>query len=170
MSKRFGRNQKRALKKEVQNWKHANEKNCSLAAHSYANCQRLQSQLDHITKVLGVNHIALPVKDSNYKITDPNFMGSYFVENKKFSDFYAEHLSPTFEFSRQEMYVLTTRVAETADKSAIHMRVRLANEEIAYSISREAIYMIPEKLLSQVLTQHIVSSISESLAKVLKNG
>lgn len=169
MGKRFGRNQKRALKQELQNYKRANDMNCNLLAYATAERQKLQSQLDRVAKILGADHVALPVRNSTLKITDPNFRGLYFAEKKQFVDFFNESQSPTLKLSRQEMFALIVRVAEDADKNAIHTRVQLADGNMAYSVSREAIDMIPESQLKYILIEEITRQISEALAKVLKN-
>lgn len=177
MSKRYGRNQKRAARETIDRL----SKECGalqglLNAERTRTARMLQEQdalsgvIDYARKVLG-NHVALPpVVRGNHPLREGGDFNALVQPKMRGFDISA---GDSVMLRVQRMYQLLTGVElDDGDfnPAAVHFMVHLSDGHLAYVVSQSAIDMMDRNDLARALTPRIAEALAERLADVLKGG
>ena len=171
MGKRFGRNQKRKLKSEIETLKQQLQ-GCKFALQSQNKFLKIEKEksasledtVDRVAKVLGQNFIALPAEDRIEKYAGVIERTKILLADRSTPDYSYQQLLPT---------VVNECVAELELHKAqacfddlynmVHMRYHSPEGEVRYSMSR----MAWENLSDDALLNILHKEISRSMANVI---
>lgn len=184
MSKRYGRNQKRAAAAKIKALEErARKSHFSLmktkVLATYLSGQRdilerrvelLKSEIDHTRRELDQFCVALAPKTELHPIPGG---GDFLLEPRTRAEFqgFGKMEQPTHELiekSMVKMRALTIKMADGSMDRCLHIRVALADGQIQYAISQEAIAAMSEGQLTDVLQQEIAIRLGAALAQHLK--
>lgn len=155
MSRRFGRNQKRAMRQELEAWQQANAMTEGLLRHVSNQRDRLHDDLDTVRSALGPNFIGLPVDEVALKLTELHPDDQFRM--------------PVGPAGDEIVSMHTMRVRDIDDdnpKACIHLRVTLAGVEAAYAMSEQALFGM--KVPDSVLVGHIVRELAPFVLKAVR--
>lgn len=164
MSKRFGRNQKRRMRQEI-------EALGVLREHDKRAIDNLRSRLDHhrwfleyALELVGPDSILNPeprmVETSGYgdQTRVPVYRGPLNIW----------HDRTVANVESILVHALNTEVVKSVLRPAMHFRARLRGGEVAYALTDEAIAMMSTQRLEAVLHEHIARQLAHRLAMELK--
>jgi hypothetical protein len=145
MSRRYGRNQKRAARARIA----ALEQALSRALRSYAAettvRRRLQQVLEDVTAALGPQYIGLPPTSIPMVLHRDGFVNDRF-------------LIPDHDGNVATMHMLSTSVQQDpiqAQRNCLHVNVKLADGRAGYAIAQSAILRTPAPLLARRIADQI---------------
>lgn len=158
MSRRYGRNQKRRAAAEIAELKdRIVELNYGITLANALSRQlavdkaKLQSQLDYVVRTLGPNFIGLPAPEAAFKVTE---------EVRRRGDF--RMLVPGSD-EIATMHLLSVEDSDDDVRNQIHLRVRLAERDVGYAISKQAIWATPADILARRLADELAPAFVTSL-------
>lgn len=163
MSKRFGRNQKRRMRRAIEIF----EKQRTQDQHAIDNLKdRVDSHrefFEYVLDIVGPNSVINP------EPAGVEFGADYDMRTAV----YTEPINPWSDTSiakAQTTVVHALHTAAVKDKlrGAMHFRVRLRNGEVRYALTDEAIAALPKHVLERVLHREITRQMAHCLAAELK--
>ena len=171
MGKRFGRNQKRKLKSEIevlkqqlQGYKFALESQNEFLKIEKEKSASLGDTVERVAKVLGQNFIALPAKDCIDKYATMYDRAQILLADRHTPDYKREQLLPAIvNECIGELELHKAQACFDDLYGAVHMRYHSPEGEVRYSMSRTAW----ENLSDEVLFDMLHKEISRSMAKVI---
>lgn len=177
MAKRFGRNQKKAMRKQLESLRiECNHKMVNMAAqHSNIlrnkteEIERLTSTVDLTARILGEHFIALPVK---YK--DVKELLSYYEYHKqqpRSSALYGNTSRLTsfvdLALGYIEVYQAETHIDELS--SAMHMRYSSRSGRVGYGLSQDVWCKLSDDQLIKLLQEQIAVDMAKLLVQERRN-
>lgn len=136
MARRFGRNQRRRAREALAAEHAAHASTSYQLAQERRHAAGLERQLDGIAELLGTNFLGLNEKLCQFEIPD------HWTSFDAYSD---------INDTRHTMHILGVDSSPEWHRNAIHLRVRLANGEVAYSLSETSIHRAPAEYLARTL-------------------
>lgn len=168
MSKRYGRNQKRAARAEIAGLKESLARDRALMHQTVNDNRDLLEVMQRARAILGRHSVALPVQhmgghpqplggDFDVHVHQPFSLGGKFE---------------SMQVQIERMYELLVMVEEGSgfDYGALHCTVELDSGKVAYAISRAAIQRMSPMELQQALAPRIALELAGHLAKGVKGG
>lgn len=168
MSKRFGRNQKRAMRLQLQQKDNLIEKQVE-------SMQLLKNDLSHANHVinltadiLGEYFVSLPVKTTEVEEIQERYQ---FCLKRPHHEFNYDRVSMKMNMLEYTLDYLDTYQASTYTdelRSMIHLRYRSINGEVAYGFTDKAWTMLSEHHLVPLKTKFIAEEMAKHLTKERK--
>lgn len=164
MSKRFGRNQKRKLKQELENQKEALEMANGLNAYLSKNNDKNIDTLRQVRSILG-EHTALLDPQTQIIEAGP---GSDLIElarvarNQNMFAYPGDQAINDYNLHRDVLYLLNFVKHDDPLNLATHLEFRYKDGRVGYAISEFAMQNLPEDLLT--------GQIANEMAKMLVQG
>lgn len=151
MAKRFGRNQKRRLIREV-----------NIARNQAAHGEIARAQLRDLVSALGYAHYALPVVQYFHTTELPPQWRMLAVERPSFET-YKTAVRNMDQKSVLHLAGLLCRVEEEQPSQARHIRVNGPNGQAGYYLSSDLIHKLPPEQLAQQIARELTSIIVDQL-------
>ena len=164
MSRRFGRNQRRRLREEVESAKAdaarfeaASTMNQALAAHMREELKEFRCAFEEIRECLGPHHILLgkaqPSQGRNF--IEPSLLGHEITSDSK-------------------LRIVTVGIVEVAVRRddvrrAIHAKLERDGVAVIYSLSDEAVNLLSPAQLELVIYKEVAPSIVKGFVREIKN-
>lgn len=165
MSKRFGRNQKRALRQKIQEQEQIIERKSQEIEYLNLNMNEANSIIEYTAYVLGSQFISLPVQT-----TEVNELLSEFkyMAHPPFGMWYDRNP----QSARSTVFgVLSYMETHQADawmdnfRDLIHLRYKSKTGEVGYSISGHAWKRLPEDQLIKLIQTDIANEMATKLVR-----
>lgn len=150
MSKRFGRNQRRRLRQQVEQATEALAMADGLMRKMRRDRDELRGVIDDVEEALGPNFIGLPPQELVFQ---------------------ARHLGPerTFRTTVPGDQVVTMAIMDidSSEKSDgyIHLRVRLDGKSVVYALSRPALLHSPARFIAQKMAMEMAPVLLQNIRK-----
>lgn len=162
MSKRYGRNQRRAHRAKIVELEATRQADEALLRHAAARLQKAESAIDFARSVL-CDSVALPPE---HRGAHPHGNGDFRVATRlPFSDG-----SPIGELRYHHLHELVARVEGDWRKMGIHCRVDLADGHAAYFIDSIALRSMPEHALVETLAREIAPLLAQHLTNYFRRS
>lgn len=170
MSKRFGRNQKRAMREKIKEAEYFNQLCSELMKSVRTERDDLREVVDRTKCVLGEHFISLPLKTLEVKDILDRFQVTPFQPHKFFTPNQSREMQAmvleSLHYLEMETHQSSLRVDEL--RGTIHMRYRSISGEVAYSISEHAWHKLSEAHLVDLLKQQIAPEMAQHLIRERK--
>ena len=164
MSKRFGRNQKRRMRQEIQALGERRTQDRRTIDNLYSRLDDHRRFLEYALELVGPDSILNPeprmVETSGYG--DQTRVPVYREPLNIWHDRAVAKVESTL------VRALNTQVVRSALRPAMHFRARLRGGEVAYALTDEAIATMSTRQLEAVLHEHIARQLAHQLALALK--
>ena len=164
MSKRFGRNQKRRMRQEIQALGERRTQDRRTIDNLYSRVDDHRRFLEYALELVGPDSILNPeprmVETSGYG--DQTRVPVYREPLNIWHDRAVAKVESTL------VRALNTEVVKSVLRPAMHFRARLRGGEVAYALTDEAIATMSTQQLEAVLHEHIARQLAHQLALVLK--
>ena len=164
MSKRFGRNQKRRMRQEIEALDVMREHDKRAIDNLRSRVEDHRRFLEYALELVGPDSILNP---------EPRIVETYGYGDQTRVPVYREPLNiwhdrAVAKVESTLVRALNTQVVRSALCPAMHFRARLRGGEVAYALTDEAIATMPTRRLEAVLHEHIARQLAHQLALVLK--
>ena len=164
MSKRFGRNQKRRMRQEIQAIETLRTRDLRAIHNLQEMVEGHRRFLEYALELVGQDCILNPepriVETSGYG--DQTRVPVYREPLNIWHDRAVAKVESTL------VRALNTRVVKNSLRPAMHFRARLRGGEVAYALTDEAIATMSTQQLKAVLHQHIARQLAHQLSLELK--
>lgn len=165
MSRRFGRNQKRAMRTQIRNLQREvhlrNIKNLDLSR----NLDAANTVVERTYQVLGEHFITLPVKTHEVEDILEHYQVSIFQPVR--SHLIQHKVMESLDLIDIETHELSVRADEL--RGTVHMRYRSISGDVAYGLSDHAWRKIPEAYLVDLIKNQIAPEMAKILIREQKN-
>lgn len=152
MSRRYGRNQKRRARQEIERLRCAHALADGLSKRLLAENARLQDQLANVVDALGPNFVGLPPEVAAYQATQYDWdRGNY------------RALASGDDVVSMQMLCIEDGRDRVSNR--IHFRVRLADGNIGYALSEQALWDTPAAVLGRQLAVEIAPALVRACQK-----
>lgn len=138
MAQRFGRNQRRRARESLAAEHAAHASTSYQLDQERRHAADLDRQLAGVAELLGTNFLGLNEKLCQFEI--PDYWTSFLLPSD---------VNNTIH----NMHILGVDGSPEWHRNAIHLRVRLANGEVAYSLSETSIHRAPAEYLAHTLSR-----------------
>lgn len=166
MSRRFGRNQKRAMRAQIR----ANEKIIECKTQSIKEMRRdldeANAVIERTSQVLGDHFVTLPVKTVEVKDLLERFQVSIFQPNRSYAINAA--VMRALEVIDIDVYRASLRVDEL--RGSIHMRYQSISGDVGYGLSEDAWRKLSEAHLIDMVTKQIAPEMAKFLVRERKKA
>lgn len=157
MSKRFGRNQKRKLKAQVERLEKEHVAARNTVGWYTKRVYELERERDNVMRCLGVTFVGL----------DPALLD---YELSKWADGRGQfqYMSPLD--TRETMHLLDYKVDDQRwPQQEMHFRFRLADREVGYAISGRALYStrVPADYLAEQMAREMARMLVDDIRKLM---
>ena len=164
MSKRFGRNQKRRMRQELESLDKLRTRDQQAIANMRARIDDHRRFLEYILDIVGQDSILNPEPrmvdaaaiDRGSKVIYRSY--PQFHVNDSNLDTVRDYIS----------HALQTRVILDRMRGSLHFLASMRNGDVCYAMTDEAIATMPTQQLKAVLHQHIARQLAHQLALELK--
>lgn len=164
MSKRFGRNQKRRMRQEIEALGERRTQDRRTIDNLYSRVDDHRRFLEYALELVGPDSILNPeprmVETSG--CSDQTRVPVYRVPLNIWNGRAVAKVESTL------VHALNTQVVRSALRPAMHFRARLGSGEVAYALTDEAIATMSTQQLTAVLHKHIARQLAHQLALELK--
>jgi hypothetical protein len=167
MAKRFGRNQRRRMREQIVNAHDALRMSNGMLRAVSEKCDSIERAMDEARYVLQ-NSIALPPLLYSHH---PDPLGRDWSKpgSTSLREFmYTEGLQHV-SVKTHHMHALLVEAQKTPPDGRLHVRTTLDSGCVAYNISSEALYSMPEDYLKEILHREISRQMAHELVNVLKS-
>lgn len=165
MGNRFGRNQKRRMRKEISDLQEAYVRECKLLEHMSYSLSVLKEEIDDAKRILSRNSIAFKPSDVyvndiyNHTFRYPRseiFDYSLIADSSKID---------SLTFRNVDLPVMAASVDQDKFANNQHFMVRYGNRKYGYAISEQALKMMPKEQMIKTVSCAIAQSIFNELEK-----
>jgi len=153
MAKRFGRNQKRAMRQQIADLERQVEQHCG----SY---QYYKSAVEYAEEVLGRYTAALPPKDIEHRVDQGRSIDMPFGALREFNLDQAAVVTKAVQ--RIEMGIYRTDVQFDGLRNEMHAVVRMPSGR-AYAATMMLKFKVPPKVIAQQLASALEPGVSKEL-------
>lgn len=170
MSKRFGRNQKRAMREKIKEVEYLNQVCSELLKSVRTERDDLREVVDRTKCVLGEHFISLPLKTLEVEEILDRFQVIPFQPHRIFSPSQSYEAQAmvleSLHYLDMETHQSSLRVEEL--RGTMHMRYRSVSGEVAYSLSDHAWRNLSEAHLIDLLKKQIAPEMAQHLIRERK--
>ena len=164
MSKRFGRNQKRRMRQEIEALDVMREHDKRTIDNLRSRVEDHRRFLEYALELVGPDSILNP---------EPRIIGTSGHGDQTRVTVYREPLNIWDDRAEAKVEstlvrALNTEIVKSVLRPAMHFRARLRGGEVAYALTDEAIAAMATRQLEAVLHQHIARQLAHQLALELK--
>lgn len=164
MSKRFGRNQKRRMRQEIEALGERRTQDRRTIDNLYSRVDDHRRFLEYALELVGPDSILNP---------EPRMVETSGYGDQTRVPVYREPLNiwddrAVAKVESILVHALNTEVVKSALRPAMHFRARLRGGEVAYALTDEAIATMSTRHLEAFLHEHIARQLAHELALVLK--
>jgi len=164
MSKRFGRNQKRRMRQEIEALDSLRKVGLSCIEHQRSLLEDHRNFLRHVIELVGEDSI-LNFEPRTVDATATDH-GSKVIR-RSYPQFWVN--DQNIDMVRDVIsHVLQTRIVQDRLKGAMHFRARLGNGDVNYTLTDRAIAMLTTRQLTARLQDEISYQLAHQLALELK--
>lgn len=148
MSRRFGRNQKRAARERIANLDEALSMTSALLARVVDQRNRLRGELNDVIEALGPDFIGLSAREAVMRAAPED-----------------EEWQVPVGDGQMTVYAMQVRCYDhsLAAKHQLHFRVRLAGQETGYAMSAAAVWHTPAAFLARRMADRIATELVKEL-------
>lgn len=168
MSKRFGRNQRRRLRQEIENLRLSDNMHRGLLVHQREKINELDQFVRDVVEIVGeisaVN--PTPARQNGFSLSNTSSFQLPPYERSNFNSL--EDPAQQSVVRLVTMDVLETKVEEGVLSDAIHFHVRLGNNKVVYAISKPAVAMLPRRVLIDRFHSEISRQLAIELVRIIK--
>lgn len=174
MAKRFGRNQKRAMREKMKQMQHDfNNKMISVTIQNNE-LSKLQNQkikdLAHIVdltaEILGNHFVALPPKNRKVKELQDYYNLDILPYHRTWEYKNTEKLTRYVEDSLVQLETFRADLRIEELQRMVHMRYSSANSHVAYAISEDVFHRMPAARLEDALLKEIAFGLSRKITSM----
>lgn len=162
MARRFGRNQKSAMREKIQILEQGSRDKDNWLNHFRNKSHDLEDVIQRIARVVGDRSVLLPPKNL---VLSCNSQPT--IDVHRFPDLSYRSLTTLDDFDRKayidQIFVLLAKIDKDQLTKAIHTRVKFGDDQIGYAISQEAIQTLPKRELIQRMSEEIAILLSIKL-------
>lgn len=166
MSRRFGRNQKRALRAQIRAQEQEIERFKVIRESLNARLKHADEVIERTAQVLGDHFVTLPVKTHEVKDLLERFQVSIFQPNRSYAINAA--VMRALEVVDIDVYRASLRVDEL--RGSIHMRYQSINGDVGYGLSEDAWRKLSEAHLVDMVTKQIAPEMAKFLVRERKKA
>ncbi len=169
MARRFGRNQKRAMRNKIQNQEKLLEHHIEIISSLNGDVRQANEVINLTAEVLGKHFAALPVQTMEVK----EIRERYEYPKRQTSRFCFGDSSAAMNFVQHALcYIDTYQADAKIDElsGAMHMRYKSISGNVAYGVSEEAWRRLPEKLLVTKFVDEISLDMAVHLVRERKKA
>jgi len=160
MSKRYGRNQKRAARKQIEELRHGIDMANGLASHIRHKLDEARQIVADCTRVVGNNFIAMPPDSVEVRSLDRLMPSWRFAATKPLPSFGSiDDIAEMAHFIDIAGDVLRLNTGNSDIDMAKHIKFTLGNKCVGYAITQQAMQLMPKDML--------VSKISREMAEMM---
>ena len=165
MSKRFGRNQKRAMRAQIAGRDDIIALKDQSLDRIYKDLKQANEVMERTAQVLGDHFATLPVQTVEVKEMLDRFRVSIFQPNR--CSYVNEAVLSALHYIEMEPYQAGVRADEL--RGTIHMRYESLSGEVGYALSDHAWRQLSEDHLVELLKQQIAPRMATMLIRAHKN-
>lgn len=172
MSKRFGRNQKRAMRQDIYNLQEKlGVKNealnmCQgLAAHMRTEIREQQEALDRVARVLGKHFFGLPaVKDRMSYLPEPYRMAAEASITRAFG---AREVPELVTYATEQLQYLRSETLRNPITGAVHIELETPDGRRTYALSYQAWQEMKKDkdYMARIIAREVSQSLAEFIAR-----
>ena len=164
MSKRFGRNQKRRMRQEIQALDELRTRDQQAITNLRERIEEHRGFLEYVLDIVGQDSILNP---------EPRMVGAAAIDHGSkviYRNYPQFHVNDSnFDTVRDYIsHVLQTRVVLDRMRGAVHFLASMRNGDVWYAMTDEAIASMSNRQLEAVMHQHIARQLAHQLALELK--
>ena len=168
MSKRFGRNQKRKMAKQLAH----SQETTNTYKHWYFQCSALleknQQVVEDTARIMGSHFLTLDPKTVEVKTLDGMALGwRVYVAQRRAQ--YAEAIHPNLPQPRdlleKMLYILEFSAAPNTMRDEQHFRFRYKGKQVGYAISNRALALEPKHRIIERLSKEMAIMLADELLK-----
>lgn len=154
MSRRFGRNQKRALRGQVEQFMAQRDEAYKATKRHAAHAAELSRQIDHVRGCLGPQTFMLTPSEVAFRAGEVGYRNIR-VHNYNLA-------------AVQDVPVIMARHNIDPDNplSAIHLIVNYGNRQIGYAVSRETFRVMPPEVVARQIAHEMANLLVDEMSKV----
>lgn len=161
MSKRFGRNQKRAMRQEI------SRLNVSLRSENTSNrilrrkCEEQQESLGLVERILGRHFVGLQPEERGIRNFSPDFAVPSMRSAQ--TQWHESHQALTHTILR----LTNSKFSGILDnlRDCVHFRYVTAGGEVGYSISRDTWVTLPDDVRYEIVIREVTREMASFLAR-----
>jgi hypothetical protein len=165
MSKRFGRNQRRAARERVAKLEQALKMDRALLAHVGERKRQLEGEIANAKRIAGRMSVlfdpqTMSIPGQARAMVDAA-QSAWFDPTRSIEDF------TTASLQRIPLDVLLTKVDPHKLRSAVHVKVQFSDHAVGYAATEEALHYMPEDVFIEHTSRSIAMELSRQLAGIL---
>lgn len=161
MSRRFGRNQKRAMRAKIAELEHQNDLKERKTEDLRNDLRLANTVIERTAQVLGDHFATLPVQTHEVKEMQNSFQVSIFQPNRSYSIQGAVmHALSAMEI---DVYQASLHVDEL--RNMIHLRYASESGQVGYGLSQQAWLRLREGHLQEMIEKQIAPEMARLLAR-----
>lgn len=166
MSRRFGRNQRRAARQALADSQHQLDVTRTSLSDAGARLQKIQREMNDARRIAGEMSILFPA--SVMGIPGPK---RDHIQVRTFNPL--DRLDPMDRHNRiaargQSLPVMLSRIDTSALRDAVHVRVRFGDRVVGYAISHDAIESTPKDILTDRLATELAHGMADQLHSTIR--
>ncbi len=169
MSRRFGRNQKRAMRNQIQLQEKLLEQHMEHISSLNHDLRQANEVINLTAEVLGEHFVTLPVQTAEVK----EIRERYEYPKRQTSRYSFGDMNPVISAVQYSLcYIDTYQADARIDElsGAMHMRYKSISGNVAYGVSEEAWRRLPEKLLVTKFVDEISLDMAVHLVRERKKA
>lgn len=161
MSRRFGRNQKRAMRAKIAGLESLNEQQSKKISDLHDDINQANTVIERTAQVLGDHFATLPVQTRVVKEMQSSFQVSIFQPNRS----YSIQGAVMHALSAMEIYVYQASLHVDELRSMIHFRYASESGQVGYGLSQQAWSRLREGQLQEMIEKQIAPEMARLLAR-----
>lgn len=167
MSRRFGRNQKRAMRNQIQLQEKLLEQHIEHISSLNHDLRQANEVINLTAEVLGEHFATLPVQTAEVK----EIRERYEYPKRQTSRYSFGGMNPVISAVQYSLcYIDTYQADAKVDElsGAVHMRYESISGDVAYGVSEEAWRRLPEEILVNKFAEQIATKMATVLVRAKK--
>lgn len=161
MSKRYGRNQKRAHREEIAKWKAAYDSLSQSKSNDLHKANSVIKKMVTIIESVCQHSVAIDPK-IYYGTEDPPEKTHLYKQNMATSDFIIGN-SKTVSYDTIDLFKLEAYIRSNAEQFTKAVHLVWGNKKSAYMLSQEALESLPEEFLKDQVVPQIIDELIQHI-------
>lgn len=169
MGRRFGRNQKRAMRNKIQAQELLLEKHIDIIAEKNTELRQANEIIKDTAILLGEHFATLPVQTAEVK----EIRERYEYSTQRTPNYWNACNTPITAFVQHALCYIDTHQADAKIdelSGAIHMRYKSISGKVSYGVSMEAWRRLPEEILVKKFAEQIAQDMAIHLVRERKKA
>jgi len=163
MTKRFGRNQKRAMRAQIASAEAVAAERLRMAEYSRREAKHVRDELDEAKDIAGALSVIFPATNTIDGGTKQSFMRIAEESRASLSDCIDTPMATLRVF---DLPTLIASIEPEGLRSAMHVMVQFGGGSWGYGLTRDAIKAMPERELCRRIAMHLAPIIAAEMKKV----